>query len=63
MNLSILMFQPVQVEVTYEDQQNINAFSKLNAKMHDLEAQVRGQKVRLKYWLVPRLPWLLNHRL
>eukprot|EP00798_Chlamydomonas_sp_ICE-L_P017123 gene17123-23426_t len=32
------------IEVTYEDQRNINAFSKFNAKMHDLEAQIVARK-------------------
>lgn len=35
-----------QVEVSYDDQKRINTFSKLNTRMHDLEAQVKAKKVR-----------------
>mmetsp|Transcript_12604 Transcript_12604/g.27240 ORF Transcript_12604/g.27240 Transcript_12604/m.27240 type:complete len:127 (-) Transcript_12604:499-879(-) len=32
------------VEVTFEDQQNINKFSRLNTRMHELAAQVKAKK-------------------
>lgn len=34
------------MQVTWEDQQNINAFSKLNTRRHDLGALIAGVKVR-----------------
>jgi hypothetical protein len=34
-----------QVEVTWEDQQNINNFSKLNLRRHELESLIAGVKV------------------
>mmetsp|Transcript_29230 Transcript_29230/g.63501 ORF Transcript_29230/g.63501 Transcript_29230/m.63501 type:complete len:122 (+) Transcript_29230:51-416(+) len=33
-----------EVEVTLEDQKRINAFSRLNAKMHEFEAQLKAKK-------------------
>jgi hypothetical protein len=33
------------VDVKLEDQQKINAFSRLNTKMHELEAQLAAKKV------------------
>mmetsp|Transcript_9732 Transcript_9732/g.24197 ORF Transcript_9732/g.24197 Transcript_9732/m.24197 type:complete len:125 (-) Transcript_9732:329-703(-) len=33
-----------KVEVTFEDQQHINMFNKLNTKMHELEAMIRAKK-------------------
>lgn len=38
--------QAEQVQVTWEDQQNINTFSKLNMRRHELEALISGTKVR-----------------
>lgn len=32
--------------MTWEDQQDINSFSKLNNKFHELEAKITGTKVR-----------------
>lgn len=34
----------VQADVTYEDQQKINTFSRLNSRLHDLRAQVSAHK-------------------
>ena len=34
-------------EVTYEDQQHINTFNKANQHMHELEAELKAQRVRL----------------
>ncbi|XP_024519014.1 probable prefoldin subunit 4 [Selaginella moellendorffii] len=34
----------VETEVTWEDQQNINAFGRLNAKFHDLEDEIKAKK-------------------
>ena len=33
------------MDVTREDQENINTFSRLNAKAHELEAQITAKKV------------------
>lgn len=37
----------MRVEVLLEDQQRINTFSRLNARVHDFEAQVKAKKVRM----------------
>jgi prefoldin subunit 4 len=37
--------QGERAEVTLEDQKRINTFSRLNARMHDLMAQVKAKKV------------------
>jgi len=34
----------VQVEVTLEDQENINTFSKLNSSLHEIDAQIAAKK-------------------
>jgi chaperonin cofactor prefoldin len=44
-----------QVQVTWEDQQNINAFSKLNLRRHELESMIQGLKAR-HAWQGPRGP-------
>ncbi len=36
---------PLKVEVTAEDQQRINTFSRLHAKMHELERLLKQHKV------------------
>jgi hypothetical protein len=36
------------VDVKLEDQQKINAFSRLNTKYHELEAQLAAKKVRAR---------------
>jgi chaperonin cofactor prefoldin len=38
--------QTEQVQVTWEDQQNINTFSKLNMRRHEVEALIQATKVR-----------------
>lgn len=35
----------VETEVTWEDQQNINAFGRLNNKFHELEDTIKAKKV------------------
>ena len=35
----------LDVDVTREDQERINTFSRLNAKSHELEAQITAKKV------------------
>ncbi|KAI8473035.1 MAG: hypothetical protein J3K34DRAFT_519222 [Monoraphidium minutum] len=37
-----------QVKVTWEDQQNINSFSKFNMRKHELEALIQGAKKALE---------------
>ncbi|EFJ09419.1 hypothetical protein SELMODRAFT_82059, partial [Selaginella moellendorffii] len=44
----------VETEVTWEDQQNINAFGRLNAKFHDLEDEIKAKKAQC---------WLRNQEL
>ncbi|XP_024398199.1 probable prefoldin subunit 4 [Physcomitrium patens] len=34
----------VETEVTWEDQQNINAFGRLNNKFHELEDEIKAKK-------------------
>lgn len=36
-----------KIEVTLEDQQNINSFNKLNTKMHEIEAMIKAKKVSM----------------
>ena len=38
------MEQIDKMEVTREDQNRINAFSKINNKVHDLNAQIKAKK-------------------
>ncbi|KAJ7527027.1 hypothetical protein O6H91_16G033000 [Diphasiastrum complanatum] len=33
-----------ETEVTWEDQQNINTFGRLNSKFHELEAEIKAKK-------------------
>jgi prefoldin subunit 4 len=35
---------PLQADVTREDQEKINTFSRLNTRMHDLQAQLKARK-------------------
>lgn len=37
-----------EAEVTWEDQQNINRFSKLNNRFHELEDEIKAEKVRTR---------------
>ncbi|GBF97669.1 prefoldin subunit 4-like [Raphidocelis subcapitata] len=37
-----------EVQVTWEDQQNINTFSKLNMRRHDLQSLIAAAKKRLE---------------
>lgn len=47
------------MEVTLEDQQNINAFNKMNSKKHELESFVKAKKVGpLDHHQGPPLPTL-----
>jgi prefoldin subunit 4 len=34
-----------EMEVTWEDQQNINIFSRLNNRVHDLDDDIKSAKV------------------
>lgn len=34
-----------EMEVTWEDQQNINTFSRLNNRFHDLDDEIKSAKV------------------
>lgn len=51
------------MEVTYDDQQNINSFNKLNAKAHELEAVIKAKKVepsraaRCFNWFASGMGW------
>ncbi|KAJ1977831.1 hypothetical protein H4R35_002140 [Dimargaris xerosporica] len=38
-----------EIQVTWEDQQNINAFSRFNAKLEDLQVQYEDKKLELEY--------------
>lgn len=40
-------FQDSDVHITYEDQQKINKFARLNAKMEDLKQEIAIKKVIL----------------
>ena len=35
----------LETEVTWDDQQNINAFGRLNNKFHELEDEIKAKKV------------------
>lgn len=37
-----------EVHITYEDQQKINRFARLNAKYEDFKEEIQGRKVRIK---------------
>jgi hypothetical protein len=37
----------VETEVTWEDQQNINLFGRLNNKFHELEDEIKATKVQV----------------
>lgn len=39
------MFQDSDVHITYEDQQKINKFARLNAKMDDLKDEMKLKEV------------------
>ncbi|KAK9768881.1 hypothetical protein K7432_000112 [Basidiobolus ranarum] len=41
--------EEADVEVNYEDQQNINAFSRLNARLNDMEDTYDTKKTELEY--------------
>jgi prefoldin subunit 4 len=41
----------VETEVTWEDQQNINLFGRLNNKFHELEDEIKATKVQFS--LIP----------
>ncbi|KAJ1652980.1 hypothetical protein IWQ61_006804 [Dispira simplex] len=41
--------EDADIEVTWKDQQNINSFSKLNAKVEDLQEVLTKQKMELEY--------------
>ncbi len=41
----------VETEVTWEDQQNINLFGRLNNKFHDLEEEIKAKKVHISFIL------------
>lgn len=38
----------MESEVTWEDQQNINTFGRLNSKFHELEDEIKIRKVGLR---------------
>jgi hypothetical protein len=40
------------MEVTREDQNRINAFSKINNKVHDLNAQIKAKKKFLEETII-----------
>jgi prefoldin subunit 4 len=37
--------EETDVEVTWEDQKNINTFGRLNTKMHELEDELKAKEV------------------
>ncbi len=41
----------METEVTWEDQQNINLFGRLNSKFHDLEDEIKAKKVNISFIL------------
>ncbi len=41
----------VETEVTWEDQQNINLFGRLNNKFHELEDEIKAKKVCISFIL------------
>jgi hypothetical protein len=41
----------VETEVTWEDQQNINLFGRLNNKCHELEDEIKAKKVCISFIL------------
>jgi hypothetical protein len=45
-SISLYTFQPLflQTDVSYEDQQKINTFSRLNLRMNDLEARLTARR-------------------
>lgn len=53
MNASVLMKAGTSgsdMEVTWEDQQNINKFGRLNNRLHELEDEIKAAKVNfLRY--------------
>ena len=42
------------MDVTWEDQAMINCFGRLNARMHELEAEKRIKEVLLQYYPCPK---------
>lgn len=45
----LLQGDGVETEVTWEDQQHINLFGRLNNKFHELEDEIKATKVSMKY--------------
>ena len=45
----VVLLMQAQSDVTREDQEKINTFSRLNTKLHELQALLTSKKVR---WLV-----------
>jgi hypothetical protein len=45
-----------QMDVTREDQEKINTFSRLNTKLHEIQALVSAKKVREPPYRLPS-PW------
>jgi len=41
----------VETEVTWEDQQNINLFGRINSKFHELEDEIKAKKVHISFIL------------
>ncbi|KAI5075456.1 hypothetical protein GOP47_0009532 [Adiantum capillus-veneris] len=41
-----------ETEVTWEDQQNINTFGRLNNKFHELEDDIKLKKVSGRSWFI-----------
>lgn len=47
--LGLLQGDGVETEVTWEDQQHINLFGRLNNKFHELEDEIKATKVSMNY--------------
>lgn len=45
--LNITLFQDSDVHITFEDQQKINRFARLNAKYEDLKDEIKLKEVNL----------------